>query len=180
MILHSYQLVMSYRINIYKIIEWNYALRVIISFKFHCILYDVAFLKTMLWNSLWDWYKKHGKHKDHSTEVLLPSSQFGCSKTSDFWTVTFLVGCHICQDIPKILIQNHSHTIKSPLPSKIYGLYQIIYKKLLKHIFLQILDTLLGSWCAVVEYNVAVDGMFWMSSEKFMPMDQGWWKGVNK
>jgi len=34
------------KLNIYKTIEWNYVLRVVVSLKFHCILFEVAFLET--------------------------------------------------------------------------------------------------------------------------------------
>jgi hypothetical protein len=38
-------------LNVYKTMEWNFSLRVSVSFKFHFILYDMVALKRIKWNS---------------------------------------------------------------------------------------------------------------------------------
>jgi len=44
---HSYQISMSLELNVYETIEWNFPLRMGVSYKFYFILHDVAVLETM-------------------------------------------------------------------------------------------------------------------------------------
>lgn len=40
------------KLNVYETLEWNYTSRMNVPSEFHLIIYDMAVLKTMLWNSL--------------------------------------------------------------------------------------------------------------------------------